>query len=217
MDDFLKLIYGAWVACLKKPFHPFKVQLNKGEGDARLLEELINMLIKNPVVAAMAEKSQEEIIRNKAQHGAGGPRPLSAATSSPLPSSSSASSATSAIRAEDLEALMMNEAASSSRTVRRASQPTPVPETLTRNAVLDEILGSEGGEWSDMLEQTPEEEEDEERTRERLLRLYQLGTVPEAIAVPSTMRQVSPQPPPLPTFQSRFSSDRGGNLFLNLS
>ena len=157
------------------------------------------MLIKNPKVAAMAEKSQEEM-RNKAQQGAGVTRPAS---------SSSASSATSAIRAEDLEALMMNEAASS----RRASQPTPVPETLTRNAVLDEILGSEGSEWSDMLEQTPEEEEDDERTRERLLRLYQLGAVPEATAVaPATAvsaRQASPPPPPLPTFQSRFSSERG--------
>ena len=166
------------------------------------------MLIKNPKVAAMAEKSQEEI-RNKSQQGAGVTRPAAASSSS-----SAASSATSAIRAEDLEALMMNEAASS----RRASQPTPVPETLTRNAVLDEILGSEGSEWSDMLEQTPEEEEDDERTRERLLRLYQLGTVPEVTAVaPATAvspRQASPPPPPLPTFQSRFSSERGEIPFL---
>ena len=115
-----------------------------------MLEELIDMLLKNPGVAAMAEKSQEEI-RAKSQQSA---------RARATPSSTSASSATSAIRAEDLEALMMNEAASSSS--RRASQPTPVPETLTKNAVLDEILGSEGSEWSDMLEQTPEEDEDDD-------------------------------------------------------
>ena len=195
---------------MKIHFHPFKVKLNKGEGDAKLLEELIDMLIKNPKVAAMAEKSQEEI-RNRAQQGAGAPRISAAVNSPPTPPSSYASSATSAIRAEDLEALMMNEAASSTR---RTSQPTPVPETLTRNAVLDEILGSEGSEWSDMLEQTPEEEEDDERTRERLLRLYQLGTVPAEATTAAAPRQASPQPPPLPTFQSRFSSERGAIMCL---
>ena len=200
LSAFLKMpsLISAWLT---------QVRLSKGEGDARLLEELIDMLVKNPGVAAMAEKSQEEL-RNKAQRGSAAAAAMSpppAATQSP---SSAASSATSAIRAEDLEALMMNEAAAASS--RRASRVTPVPETLTKNAVLDEILGSEGGEWSDMLEQTPEEEDDDERmTRDRLLRLYQLGTTAQEATATASARQASPPPPPLPTFQSRFSSERG--------
>ena len=191
LSAFLKMpsLISAWLT---------KLKLEKGVGDAKLLEELIHMLVKNPKVAAMAEKSQEEI-RRRGQQGATPP--------SPLPSASAASSAASAIRAEDLEALMINEAASTTTTAARArtaSMSTPVPETLTKNAVLDEILGSGSSEWSDMLEQTPEEDDDDVRARERLVRLYQLGTVAEATAL-----KVSPPPPPLPTFNSRFSSERG--------
>ena len=205
LSAFLKMpsLISAWLT---------QVRLSKGEGDARLLEELIDMLVKNPGVAAMAEKSQEEL-RNKAQRGSAAAAAMSPPPATTHPPSSAASSATSAIRAEDLEALMMNEAAAASSSFsasRRASRATPVPETLTKNAVLDEILGSEGGEWSDMLEQTPEEEDDDERmTRDRLLRLYQLGTAAQEATATASARQASPPPPPLPTFQSRFSSERG--------
>ena len=205
LSAFLKMpsLISAWLT---------QVRLSKGEGDARLLEELIDMLVKNPGVAAMAEKSQEEL-RNKAQRGSAAAAAMSPPPATTHSPSSAASSATSAIRAEDLEALMMNEAAAASSSFsasRRASRATPVPETLTKNAVLDEILGSEGGEWSDMLEQTPEEEDDDERmTRDRLLRLYQLGTAAQEATATASARQASPPPPPLPTFQSRFSSERG--------
>jgi hypothetical protein len=152
------------------------VKRGKGEEDASLLVELVDVLKMNPMLATMAENSLVEKRRVKQ---------LKAAAAPPI------TTAANAIRAEDLEAILLKE---EPMVKRRQSQPTP--DTLKNNAVLDEILGGGGG-WSDILEKSVEAEEEVAAAA----RLYQLQDAPVALVALS-----SGPPMPLPTFTSRSAS-----------
>ncbi len=177
-----------------------KVEAEKGPEDAALLRELIEVLGSNPDVAKMHEANKREQKAVKSPPSSGG-----------------------AIRAEDLEALMMNEERERGVAAPRAAvQPTPPspPDPLRNNAVLDEILGTGGDSntsLNELLERSARDEEEEPasssataRGPEQLLGLYNLrpDMSSRAGSLQPTSASSSTVPPlPLPTFPNRLGSN----------